>query len=209
MQHPLTSYLSLDEVKILMIPPSPHQITALLRAWRAGDQLALEQLLPLVERELYRLAEHHMRGEKAGHTLQTTALINEAYLRLANQQGLEWKDRTHFFAAVSQVMRHVLVDYARRHGRDKRGGGALQVPLNEVAVMSIERSAELIALDEALEQLAMLDARQARVVELRYFSGLTVEETAEVLKISPITVMREWRTAKAWLRRELNNGSEQ
>lgn len=191
-----------------MSPPSPPQITALLTAWRAGDESALEQLLPLVERELYRLAEQHMRGEKAGHTLQTTALINEAYLRLANQQSIGWQDRTHFFAAVSQVMRHVLVDYARRHGRAKRGGGAVQVPLNEAAVMSVERSAELIALDEALKQLATLDARQARVVELRYFSGLTVEETAEVLKISPVTVMREWRTAKAWLRRELEGKGE-
>lgn len=192
-------------------PSPPHQVTVLLAAWRAGDQSALERLLPLVSGELHHLAANYMRREHAGHTLQTTALVNEAYLRLAGEQrGVEWQDRAHFFAAAATVMRHILVDHARRHHRVKRGGaGAHKVSLDEAAAVSpisSERSAELIALDEALARLAAVDARQCQVVELRYFSGLTVEETAEVLKVSAVTVMREWRMAKTWLAREIEAG---
>lgn len=186
-------------------PSQSHQITLLLSAWRAGDPTALERLLPLVSAELHRLAANYMRHERPGHTLQTTALVNEAYLRLVDQQGAGgWQDRAHFFASAATIMRHILVDYARRQHREKRGGeGARKVSLDQVTIASQEKSEELIALDEALDRLELLDARQCKVVELRYFSGLSVEETAEVLKISPVTVMHEWRTARAWLKREL------
>jgi RNA polymerase sigma factor (TIGR02999 family) len=183
--------------------PPPTEITGLLVAWCDGDQKALERLMPLVERELHRIARHYMSRENPGHTLQTTALVNEAYLRLIDQKEVRWQNRAHFFGIAAQMMRRILLNYARDRHRAKRGGHAHQVSLSEVAVMSEERSAELLALDEALQRLAEIDERKARVVELRYFGGLSVEETAEVLKIAPVTVIRHWNMAKAWLAREL------
>jgi RNA polymerase sigma factor (TIGR02999 family) len=178
-------------------------ITQLLFAWSDGDPLALDRLMPLVERELRNLASYHMRQEQTGHTLQTSALVNELYLKLVDQKHAKWHNRTHFFAVAAQLMRRILVDHARRHTRAKRGGGAVDLPIDEVAVLSKEKSAELLALDEALKRLAELDPIKARIVELRHFGGLTVEETAEVLKISSVTVIRHWGMAKAWLRREV------
>ena len=184
------------------MPPSS-DITRLLIAWCEGDTKALGSLIPLVENELHRIARHYMRRENPGHTLQTTALVNEAYLRLVNQKNVRWQNRAHFFGIAAQIMRRILLNYARDRHRHKRGGRAVQVSLSEVAVMSEEKSAELIALDEALERLALIDERKARVVELRYFGGLSVEETAEVLKVAPVTIIRHWNMAKAWLAREL------
>jgi RNA polymerase sigma factor (TIGR02999 family) len=181
----------------------PEGVTQLLIRWSSGDKAALEELTPLVYGELRRLAKRYMGRERQDHTLQTSALINEAYLRLIDQQSVEWKDRAHFFAVSAQIMRHILVDHARKYQSDKRGAGIQKLPLNDVAVANQQRAAELVALDEALEDLAAFDSRQAQIVELRFFGGLTVEETAEVLQISPITVIREWRTAKAWLYRAL------
>ena len=182
---------------------SPHEVTQLLLDWRNGDRSALDKLMPLVYDELRRLAHHYMRGERSGHTLQTTALVNEAYLRLIGEQNIEWQDRTHFFAIAAQVMRHLLVDHARSRQYAKRGGGARQVTLEEAAVVT-EQNEEVLALDEALEKLAAIDQRKSRIVEIRYFGGLSVEETAEVIGISPVTVRREWLKAKAWLYRELS-----
>jgi RNA polymerase sigma-70 factor, ECF subfamily len=178
-------------------------ITQLLIAWCEGDAKALGSLMPLVERELHRIARHYMRRENPGHTLQTTALVNEAYLRLIDQKNVRWQNRAHFFGIAAQVMRRILLNYARDRHRAKRGGHAVQVSLSEVAVMSEEKSSELIALDEALVRLAVIDERKARVVELRFFGGLSVEETAEVLKVAPVTVIRHWNMAKAWLAREI------
>jgi RNA polymerase sigma factor (TIGR02999 family) len=186
------------------MPPSS-EFTRLILAWSDGDQAALEKLLPLVEKELHRIASHYMRKENPGHTLQTTALVNEAYFRLIGQKNVRWQNRAHFFGISAQIMRRILLNYARDRHRDKRGGGAVQVSLSEVAVMSEAKSSELIALDEALEKLAAIDERKSRVVELRYFGGLSVEETAEVMKVSSITVIRHWNMAKAWLARELGN----
>lgn len=182
------------------MPASPNEVTELLIKWSQGDKAALDELMPVIHSELRRLARRYMARERPGHTLQTTALINEAYLRLVDQRGVDWQDRAHFFAVAAQIMRHVLVDHARKYQSDKRGGGAQKVPLDEVIVANQQRAAELVTLDQALTDLATLDPRQSQIVELRFFGGLTVEETAEVLKIAPITVMREWRTAKAWLR---------
>lgn len=187
-----------------MTTPAPQEVTQLLVAWSKGDQDALEKLIPLVHHELRRLARNYMRREPTGHTLQTTALVNEAYLRLVEQKDVRWQNRAHFFAISAQLMRRILVGMARARHAHKRGGAARQVPLDEVLVVSDERAAELVALDEALGELAALDPRRARVVELRYFGGLSVEETAEVLKVSPDTVMRDWKRAKAWLYSELN-----
>ena len=184
--------------------PSPQEMTELLAAWSDGDRGALDRLLPLVERELHRLAHHYMSRENPGHTLQTSALVNEAYLKLCDQTRVRWQNRAHFFAIAARIMRRFLTNYARDRHRDKRGGHAVQVSLSEVAVMSEERSAELLALDEALERLAEFDPRKASVVELRHFGGLTAAETAEVLGVSPATVKREWSLARAWLRRELS-----
>lgn len=186
-----------------MTTVSQREITRLLADWAGGDRGALERLAPLVHAELRRIARRQMGGERQGHTLQATALVNEAYLRLAGQEGFEWKDRAHFYAVCAQVMRHVLIDHARAHARDKRGGGALHVSLDEAAVMSAESASELVALDEALRELEEVDPQKGRVVELRYFAGLSIEETAEVLNISPTTVRREWRRAKAWLYRAM------
>jgi len=182
-----------------MTTHSPEEVTGLLAAWSHGDQAALDKLTPLVYEELRRLAHHYMSRERPDHTLQTTALVNEAYLRLAAQKGVHWQNRAHFFAVSAQVMRHILIDHARGHAYAKRGGDLQRVSLDEAAVMSLERAADLLALDDALNNLAALDPRKSRVVELRYFGGLSVEEIAEVLKLSPITVRREWRSAKAWL----------
>jgi len=180
-------------------------VTGLLLEWCNGDQSALEQLIPLVEKELHRLAHHYMRREQPGHTLQTTALINEAFLRLMGQNRTRWQNRAHFYAIAAQIMRRILLNYARDRNRLKRGGGAIQISLSVVEAISDEKSVELIVLDEALNRLALVDERKSKVVELRYFGGLSVEETAEVLNVSPVTVLRDWNMAKAWLAREIRN----
>jgi RNA polymerase sigma-70 factor (ECF subfamily) len=185
--------------------PAPSEITRLLIAWSDGDHAALENLLPLIERELRRIARHYMRRENPGHTLQTTALVNEAYFRLVDQKSVRWQNRAHFFAIAAKIMRRILLNYARDRRREKRGGGAVQVSLSEVAAVGEQRSDELIALDEAMQRLAAFDERKCRVVELRYFGGLSVEETAEVLGVSVATVDRDWKAAKAWLARELKD----
>ena len=187
---------------------SSYDINALLVDWSNGDQSALEKLLPLVERELHRLAHSYMRRENPDHTLQTTALVNEAYLRLIDQKKTRWQNRAHFFGIAAKIMRRILLNWARDQQRQKRGGGAIQVSLSEVAATPLIKGADLIALDEALERLNMTDERKARVVELRYFGGLSVEETAEVLDISAITVLRDWKFAKAWLLREIECRTE-
>jgi RNA polymerase sigma factor (TIGR02999 family) len=177
-------------------------VSQLLADWAAQDPTARDRLVPIVYEELRRLAHHYMRGERAGHTLQTTALVNEVYLRLAGINGLQWRDRAHFFAMAARLMRRILVDYARRHGRDKRGGGVSVTTLEDHAVTA-EPNVDIIALDAALEQLAAVDRQQSQVVELRFFAGLSIEETAEALGISPATVKRDWTTAKMWLHHEL------
>jgi RNA polymerase sigma factor (TIGR02999 family) len=182
---------------------SPGAVTELLRAWGDGDDGALERLTPLVEAELRRLARGYMRRERRGHTLQTSALVNEAFLRLTDARSVRWEDRAHFLGISARLMRRVLVDHARSRGYRKRGGGAQRVTLDEGLVASPEPSWDVVALDRALEALAAADARKARVIELRYFGGLSVEETAEVLDVSPDTVKRDWRLAKLWLLREL------
>ncbi len=187
-----------------MTSPAPKEVTQLLIAWSNGEEEALEKLVPLIYDELRRIARRYMKREPAGHTLQTTALVNEAYLRLIEQKGMKWQNRAHFFAISAQLMRRILVSMARARHADKRGGEARQVSLDEALVISEERAAELVALDEAMNELAALDPRRSRVVELRYFGGLSVEETAEVLNISPETVMRDWKRARAWLYTELN-----
>ena len=187
-------------------PSSTRQnVTQLLVEWRGGDAGALERLYPLVEPELHRLAHHYMSRERAGHTLQTTAILNEAYLRLVDNPTPRWQDRTHFVAAAARLMRRIMVDHARERRSLKRGGSALKVTLDEAALVSEARSEELLALDEALEGLAAQDPRKSQIVELRYFGGLTVEETAEFLELSPRTVEREWTMAKAWLYRALDS----
>ncbi|MDQ5835995.1 MAG: sigma-70 family RNA polymerase sigma factor [Acidobacteriota bacterium] len=185
--------------------PRSSEITRLLLAWSDGDRAALERLMPLVERELHRIARHYMRLENPGHILQTTAVVNEAYLKLIDQRSVRWQNRAHFFGLAATMMRRVLSNYARDRQRDKRGGRAVQVSLSEVATVSAEKSAELIALDEALQKLVEVDERKARVVELRYFGGLSVEETAEVLGISTATVNRDWDMAKAWLAKKIRD----
>ena len=185
---------------------SPEEITRLLADWGRGDREALDRLAPLVHAELRGIARRQMSRERPGHTLQATALVNEAYLRLAGQGDFQYQDRAHFFAVCAQVMRHVLIDHARSHARDKRGGGALRVSLGEAEGLDAGRAAELVALDEALRELEEFDPQKGRIVELRYFAGLGVEETAEVLGISPTTVRREWRRAKAWLYRSIAGG---
>ena len=176
----------------------------LLGDWRGGDEGALEKLIPLVQPELHRLAHHYMSRERAGHTLQTTALLNEAYLRLVDHTKPVWQNRTHFVAAAAQLMRRIMVDHARERHSLKRGAGAPKVTLDEAALVTERRSEDLLALDDALERLAAQDSRKSRIVELRYFGGLTVEETAEFLKLSQRTVEREWNMAKAWLYRALS-----
>jgi RNA polymerase sigma-70 factor (ECF subfamily) len=186
-----------------MMTVSTPGLTELLSDWHQGDQTALSKLTPLVYDELRRIAHRYVQRERNGHTLETTALVNEAYLRLAGQRKIEWQNRAHFFAVTAQVMRHILIDHARRRQYAKHGGGARLVSLEEAETMSQERASELLALDEALDELAKLDARKSRVVELRYFGGLDLEETADVLEVSVMTVRRDWRVAKAWLFRRL------
>jgi RNA polymerase sigma-70 factor (ECF subfamily) len=178
------------------------EVSGLLRAWSDGDRAALDRLTPIVYEELRRLARRYMRGERPGHSLQTTALVNEAYMRLIDYKSMQWQNRAHFFAVSSQLMRRILVDHARRHNL-KRGGGLPHVSFEDTAEVGADRAADLVALDDALDALARIDHRKVQVVEMRFFGGLSVEETAEVLKVSPITVMRDWSTAKAWLYREL------
>lgn len=183
---------------------SPQNVTGLLDEWRQGDRAAFDKLTRLVYDELRRIAHRYMQQERDGHTLQTTALVNEAYVRLAGRQQIEWQNRAHFFAVTAQVMRHVLIDHARRRNYAKRGGEAQQVSLADAEqVMTHVRAAELVALDEALDELSRIDPRKSRVVELRYFGGLSLEETADVLEISIMTVRRDWRAAKAWLFRRM------
>ncbi|MDQ3749888.1 MAG: sigma-70 family RNA polymerase sigma factor [Acidobacteriota bacterium] len=186
---------------------SSDEITGLLIDWGNGRQEALEKLLPLVEKELHRLAHRHMRRMQPGNTLQTTALINETYIRLVDQKKVQWQNRAHFFGIAAQMMRRVLLNYIRDQKRLKRGGDAVHVSFSESAVISQEKSEEILALEEALCRLASFDERRSRVVELKYFGGLNVEEIAEVLKISKITVTRDWNFAKAWLAREIRNGT--
>jgi RNA polymerase sigma factor (TIGR02999 family) len=185
------------------VPSSSNAVTGLLEAWSHGDKAALDKLTPLVHEELRRLAHHYMSGERAGHTLQTTALVNEAYVRLVDQTDVHWQSRAHFFAVAAQVMRHILIDYARTRARQKRGGEVQHVSLDEAQTMTASRAAELLALDEALHELAKVDERRSKVVEFRYFGGLSIEETAAVLKLNPVTVSRDWRWARAWLFRAL------
>src|SRR5437588_12441122 len=184
---------------------SPHRVTQLLREWTQGDDSALAELTPLVYEELRRLAHHFMEGQRPNHTLQTTALVNEAYLRLADQTKPNWQSRAHFFAVAARAMRQILVNYARSNRAQKRGGGAARIELDEAAILSPEQSKEIVDLHEALERLGTLDSRKGQVVELKYFGGLNYDEIAEVLNISPVTVRRDWEFAKLWLYTELHN----
>ena len=187
---------------------SPQEVTQLLADWGKGDRSALDRLFPLVHSELHHIAQRQMSGERPGHTLQATALVNEAFLKLAGQQGFDWQNRAHFFAVCATVMRHILIDHARAHARDKRGGGAIQVSLDEALVVADDQAAHLIALDDALRMLESLDPQKGKLVELRYFGGLSIEEAAEVMNVSPRTVRREWQRAKAWLYRMMTEGIE-
>jgi RNA polymerase sigma-70 factor (ECF subfamily) len=185
--------------------PARQQVTQLLVAWGGGDQAARDELMPLVYEELRRLAHQCMSRERPDHTLQTSALLNEAYLRLVDQKNIRWQDRAHFFGIAARIMRQVLVDYARKRRYAKRGGDARRVLLDEAMIVSEERAADVVALDDALKSLAEIDPRQSQIVELRFFGGLSIEETAEVLAVSPGTVMRDWTLAKAWLRRAITS----
>lgn len=179
--------------------PSSQSITQLLVEWRDGDQTALDRLIPLVHQELRRLAHHYLKQERHEHTLQTTALVNEAYLKLVDHKGMHWQNRAHFFAVAAQAMRRILVDHARTRDALKRGGGLVMTNLDEAAALVDTQAADLLALNDALNRLAQLDARKSRIVELRYFGGMTFEETAEVIGLSPTTINREWKSAKTWL----------
>jgi RNA polymerase sigma factor (TIGR02999 family) len=189
-------------------PPAYHRsrphVTELLLAWGHGDRSALDELVPIVHQELRRLARLQLRGERINHTLQTTALVNEAFIRLVDLRRIRWQDRTHFLSLSARLMRRILVDHARSRNYQKRGGGAPNVTLDEMLLASAERGADLVALDDALESLARVDSRKSQVVELRFFGGLSVEETAEALKVSAETVLRDWRLAKVWLLREVS-----
>ena len=184
---------------------SSHEVTQLLMDWGNGNQAAAEKLMPLVYEELHRLAHQYMNKERPGHTLQTSALVNEAYLRLIDQKEVYWQNRAQFFGIAAQMMRRILVDYARSRHYQKRGGDARQVELDEAMIVSQERAADVIALDDALRSLAEFDARKSQIVELRFFGGLSIEETAQALAVSPGTVMRDWTLAKAWLRKEMTS----
>ena len=183
--------------------PAPHEVTKLLQEWSEGDETALEQLMPLVYDELHRLAHQHLRRERPGHILQTSALINEAYLRLVDQPEIRWENRNHFFGIAARLMRRILVDDARKRNAAKRCGSLIQVPLDEATELADEQAANVAALDDALNMLETIDARQGKIVELRFFGGLSIEETAKVLRVSPGTVMRDWTFARAWLRNEM------
>jgi RNA polymerase sigma factor (TIGR02999 family) len=191
-----------------MSSPPAHDVTQLLRAWSGGDQQALEKLTPLVYDELHRRARHYVGRERPGHTIQTTALINEVYLRLVDFRGVTWQDRAHFLAVCARMMRRILTDFARARHYQKRGGEAQQVTFDEQLVVSGRPTADLVALDDALKGLAGVDERKSQVVELRFFGGLSVQETAEVLKVSEETVKRDWRLAKLWLLREMSGGEQ-
>jgi RNA polymerase sigma factor (TIGR02999 family) len=181
-----------------------HEVTHLLKAWSEGDGDALAQLAPVVEAELHRLARHYMRGERANHTLQPTALVNEAFARLIGWKNVDWRNRAHFFGVSAQIMRRILVDFARRRPHQNGLGDVRHVALDDAPEIAVDRTGDLVALDDALQALEKLDPRKSRIVELRYFGGLSVEETAEVIGVAPITVMREWSKARAWLYKELN-----
>lgn len=183
---------------------APHDVTELLKDWSGGDQAAADKLMPLVYEELRHLAHQYMRREKPGHTLQTSALVNEAYLRLVKQSEIQWESRAHFFGIAARLMRQILVDQARRRNFAKRGGGAIRVSLNDATAIAQEQSASVVALDAALKTLEKTDPRKSRIVELRFFGGMSIEETAEALNVSPGTVMREWTFARAWLRNEMS-----
>ena len=187
---------------------SPNEVTQLLVAWGNGDPTALDQLMPLVYSELHRLAHRYIKRERPGHTLQTSALLNEAFVRLVDQREVLWQSRVHFFAIAAQMMRRILVDYARSRQYLKRGGGAKEVSFNEELVVSRQRSADVVALHDALNELAAIDERKSRIVELRFFGGLSIEETAEILAVSPGTVMRDWTLAKAWLRLAMTSSEQ-
>ncbi len=187
-----------------MSAASSHELTAALQAWRAGDQSALEKLTPLVDAELRRLARYYLARERSDHTLQTTALINEAWLRLIDWKQVSWQDRAHFFGVSARLMRYILVDFARTRKQQKRGGAAQHLPLDQAAAICVDRSDDLVALDDALQTLGRYDPRKCQIVELRFFGGLTVNETAEAMRLSPITIIREWNKAKAWLYQELD-----
>ena len=187
--------------------PSSGTISKLLVEWRDGDKTALDRLVPLVYRELRRLAGYYMRRQRADHTLQTSALINEAYLRLMDHKNMRWENRAHFYAVAAQAMRRILVDHARSRSYAKRGGGVLKVSFDEAVIGAEERGAELIALDDALKDLDLIDPRKCQIVEMRYFGGLSVDETAEALGVSPVTVMRDWRSAKGWLLRAITKSA--
>lgn len=181
------------------------QVTRLLKKWSEGDETALERLTPLVYEELHRLAHQYMQREKLGHILQTSALINEAYLRLVDRPQIEWKDRSHFFGIAARLMRRILVDEARKRNSEKRGGSLIQVPLDDATTLAQEQATNVTALDEALKTLETIDVRQGQIVELRFFGGLSIEETADLLKVSPGTVMRDWTFARAWLKNEMSS----
>ena len=187
-----------------MDSPPPHDVTQLLIAWSNGDHAAREQLMSVVYEELHRLARRYMRNESPGHTLQTSALVNEAFIRLVDQKNVHWQNRSHFFGIAAQMMRRILVDYARSRNYAKRGGGARHLSLDECLIASEERSAEVVAVHEALEELAKIDPRKAQIVELKFFGGFSIDETAEVLGVSPATVSLDWTMAKAWLRRKIS-----
>jgi RNA polymerase sigma-70 factor, ECF subfamily len=193
------------EVQVGVSPA--HEVTQLLKAWTAGDEKALDRLTPLVYEQLHRVAQRYMAGQRPGHTLQTTALVNEVYLRLVDCDRVNWQDRAHFFAVSAQLMRRILIDCARSRDRQKRGDGALHMSLDEAPTVCNEPDANIVALDEALKALALVDVRKSRVVEMRFFGGLSTEETAEVLRVSPETVKRDWRLAKIWLLRELRGSA--
>jgi RNA polymerase sigma-70 factor (ECF subfamily) len=195
--------------RIEMRESHSQEVTRLLLAWRQGKQDALDELIPIVYEELRQQAHRHLRREQKGHSLQTTALINETYLRLLDCKRVGWKDRAHFFAVTAQMMRRILVDYARSRRAQKRGGDLQKTTLDQILTFSIARDSDLVALDDALNELAVKDERRSRVVELRFFGGLSIEETAEVLGVSPDTVVRDWRLAKAWLAREVKKSAEE
>ncbi|HXD34077.1 MAG TPA: sigma-70 family RNA polymerase sigma factor [Pyrinomonadaceae bacterium] len=190
------------------LPTTPEEVTQLLLDWSAGNQAALDKLMPLVYRELRKMAHNYLNRERRGHTLQTTELVHEAYVRLVDQKRVQWQNRAHFYGVAAQLMRRILVDRARHHKRAKRGGGAPMVSLNQNIAETKAPAVDLLALDEALDELAKLDQRKARIIELRFFGGLEVDETAKFLNISSITVMRDWKLAKAWLHRALSDPPE-
>jgi len=200
----ILAYLPMRKTPDKPLMPMQRQVTELLREWSKGDQNALDELMPMVLDELRRLAHQHMRRERAGHVLQTSALINEAYIRLVDQPQTRWQDRAHFFGIAARLMRQVLVDDARRRNAAKRGGSLIQVPLDEVGTQAQTQAANVSRLDDALQRLEKIDQRQGKIIELRFFGGLSIDETAKVLKVSPGTVMRDWTFARAWLRNEMN-----